>query len=617
MQVQSNTPCTPSGPSSSLARAVADDSGVGLSGLRGAASSGAQGGQRAGVGLAEALREDLASIDHDGDADISDASDGGSGDESSNLDRAAEAGHDASTIQFAPFKENGEADYEGEVLRKISRMQAISNKQPLSVWRREWCVASHNFLVFFASRTDLAVKKCVLFSSLRADTAMVRRDGRTFEVMLDTRDREVARADARENLEKLVLRVPRRNVPHGSPPSKDGDDTQLAEARRWVTQIQQRANFAAGLGRRLVPCMPLAEARNLTERFQAELNAVAEHEEMQLKRQLASERHRALAASLGALLTAKVQARMRGAFEELVLHVRVQALCQVRLLAAGRRLARALDRPRQRQFREAFESWADTVSAETEAAQQVVAIERQRAHQKAVHLGVAMLSALLRDREQAAVHHALVQLCRHAEGSRRQEAPSQSQPQVAFLSTAEDPAVAAAQQLRVGSHFLRAALRNLQASRRDWALRTWSIMAARSQQAEAQELLRCTAELNEQLAERCKQVPLESGIGALVLSIHAAQMRRVLFAFVALAAVPANNALQRNDACQSKLHTVQSGTLLCAAGDQEQLSFSPPPRLDCDSGTSPAVRQLFPTKLAPSPIPLRTQTPAQVEQPVG
>jgi len=584
-----------------------EDASAGLSGLRVAAASAAQ-GQRSGLSLAESPP---ASINHDGDADVSDSCDGGSSDGSWVAANGGAGLDGQSASQSAPFPETGEADFEGELLRKISRMQAISNKHPLTVWKREWCVASHNFLVFFASRTDLAVQKCLLLSTVRANMVQLRPDRKTFEVMLDMRDSDAAQAGTRENLEKLVLRVPRRTTPRNSPVAKDGPNTDSAEALRWVEQIKRRAQFAADSGRRLVPCMPVTEARDLTERFQVELKEAADREERQLQRQLASERQRALAASLGAVLAAKVEGQIRGAFEALVLHVRVQALCHIRLLAAGRRLARALGRPHERQFRGAFESWADTVSDATEAAQQVVAVERQRARHKAVHLGVLVLGGLLRDREQASAHHALVQLCRNAEGSRRREAPpAPPAEEVLFLSAAEDPAAAGSQQLRVAGHLLRAALRNLQASRREWALRTWSIMAARSQQAEAQELLRCTAELNEQLAERCKQVPLESGVAALVLTIHAAQMRRALFAFVALAAVPAGR-LDRDDACQSKLHTVQSGTLLCArTGNEEQLSFSPPPREDADNGTSPAVRQLFPMKLAPSPVPLRVQVPA-------
>merc|ERR1712060_716791 len=90
------------------------------------------------------------------------------------------------------------------------------------------------------------------------------------------------------------------------------------------------------------------------------------------------------------------------------------------------------------------------------------------------------------------------------------------------------------QRLTCGAHLLRSSMRAMKVSRTEWALRTWSIASAKIAQADAGELIRKTAELNEQLLEHCRRSPLDGLINALVCSLRAAQTRQLLSAFVHL-----------------------------------------------------------------------------------
>merc|ERR1712187_1034123 len=114
----------------------------------------------------------------------------------------------------------------------------------------------------------------------------------------------------------------------------------------------------------------------------------------------------------------------------------------------------------------------------------------------------------------------------------------------------------------------------MQASRLEATLRTWSLMAARCQKAEAQELIRATAELNQQLMDRCKEVPLESGLHGMVLSIRAAfsaaarlQLRSAFDDLAVHARLAAIQQVRRHTAARRMARAlVQPNARLCSLG---------------------------------------------------
>ncbi|CAJ1329761.1 unnamed protein product, partial [Effrenium voratum] len=77
-------------------------------------------------------------------------------------------------------------DFSGELLRRLALR---SSGNLLSSWEREWCLLTHNFLAFFASRTDLAVRKCLLLTSIQD----VKHEGRNLRVSLEQGGEEVLR----------------------------------------------------------------------------------------------------------------------------------------------------------------------------------------------------------------------------------------------------------------------------------------------------------------------------------------------------------------------------------------------------------------------------------------
>ena len=160
--------------------------------------------------------------------------------------------------------------------------------------------------------------------------------------------------------------------------------------------------------------------------------------------------------------------------------------------------------------------------------QAVLLQERQRAVAKRVGLGAALLAALGEDRRHRDCSLALLHLGRHAEGARRRAMRAGLPPGPA--------AGVVAQRLLAGGHLLRSALRHADRARREWALQTWSLAAARLAQAEARELVRRTAELSEQLREGRRKVPLEGVANTVFLAVRSAQTRRMLLALSTLAA---------------------------------------------------------------------------------
>ncbi|CAE7260021.1 unnamed protein product, partial [Symbiodinium necroappetens] len=90
-------------------------------------------------------------------------------------------------------------DFSGELLRKVSRVQALKSSHPLSAWEREWCLLSHNFLAFFPSRADFAVRRCLLVAAIQE--LRMQPDRRTLRLSL-----------AGESKEELVLRTPSESI---------------------------------------------------------------------------------------------------------------------------------------------------------------------------------------------------------------------------------------------------------------------------------------------------------------------------------------------------------------------------------------------------------------------
>lgn len=500
----------------------------------------------------------------------------------------------------ARFFKDHEPDLVGELQRKVSRMQAISNRT-LTTWKREWAVLSHNFLVLFASRSDWTVRKCVLLSSVQS--AELLPGDRSFKVSLDTRSLTSMGTSTAKASEKLVFRVRQSAAVIDNP-------------RCWVEQIQRRAGLAAQSGR-LVPCVSLKEACQLAQRYEDELeqaNAAARDRAVKVRR-------RALASSIVSAVAARARLQLRSAFDELTVHARLAALQQLRRHTAERRLARALVRPVARLQLEALFQWADAVAADMEAARAVLAAEQWKARQKAIRLGVMILASLVRERQQNDAHHALLQLCMNMEDARRHASPTircLGDVDEGWTGRGRGPVAALSQRIHVAGRLLQVALRHMQASRLEATLRTWSLMAARCQQAEAEELIRATAELNQQLMNRCKEVPVESALHGMVLSIRAALLRRLLFAFVAMAAVPARSAPVGKQLLDSplKARPWKSGSLLGSLGvsppppgvDQrhleEPLNYSPFPRsseLNTSSlGESSAISSISPSTDAPT-----------------
>jgi len=421
-----------------------------------------------------------------------------------------------------PSPISGCDDFSGDVQRRVSRMQAISASHPLTTWKREWCVASHNFLTFFASRTDVVVTKCVLFSEIASAT--VDKDGRTVRIHLS--------AAGSQGQGEIVIRV------HPVSASKEGASS--ADARGWAEEVNRRARILADSGEKILPCITAEEARRIISELEKELEEAETCQAREAQVRLNATRQKALAGALATVLATKVHSVKRVAFEELLVHLRLKAVHRMQSRSAVMRIVRALQNPEERLVHSAVIRWASVCTTE----QVVLGEQLRRSLRKRLHLGAAMLVALFRDHGRDSARWAMVKLRWHAEGMRQRKADAGFEQSMRTLGRGRPesrvepagPEVVAAQRLRVGGHLLRGALRHLQVSRREWALRTWAIATARAAQAEAQDLIHCTEELNEQLLDRCHQMPLESLAGVLVLSLRAAQMRQVLFAFVALAA---------------------------------------------------------------------------------
>lgn len=286
----------------------------------------------------------------------------------------------------------------------------------------------------------------------------------------------------------------------------------------------------------MLPCLPLVEACQLVKRFEGELTRVHNKNLQDATNELAAIRHRAIESSFYHHSRYQARLLLRHAFDELVLHTRLEGLRMLRRHTAVRRMARALARPQARQVRETFSHLADLIAADIKAALSICVAEQRKAREKVILNGVLILQGLIDDWEQASCHEALLLLSRNAEGARRLEASgvcSIGDIDQSCIGRRRGPLAALTQRLHVAGRLLEVSIRHMQAARREAALRKWSMVAARCQQAEAQELIRQTAELNQKIMDRCKQMPIESSLHGMVVSIQSAMHRRTLFAFVA------------------------------------------------------------------------------------
>ncbi|CAL1129542.1 unnamed protein product [Cladocopium goreaui] len=209
-------------------------------------------------------------------------------------------------------------DYSGELLRR----QALkSSGGLLSGWNQEWCLLTHNFLAFFVSRTDLAVKQCLLLASVQD----VKQDGRTLQIVLH------------EGKEEL-LRSPEKM-------SMDG----------WCDEIRHRLEKLRADGQTIMPCLSVAEAKGWAQEALRELSAEGQHQDHQAEQQMRERRYQAFALMLQATLLGRIRSVQRRAFTDLALYSRIQGLLQSQRNAAACRLWRAIKQPCWRQW-ERFEA---------------------------------------------------------------------------------------------------------------------------------------------------------------------------------------------------------------------------------------------------------------------
>ena len=292
------------------------------------------------------------------------------------------AGESSSAIDLDNLLE-ASADFSGDLLRKVSRMQAIKGSHPLTVWQKEWCVVSHNFLVFFATHVDLAVRRCVLLSSIRSVGRDA--DGRTFRLAL-------------ESAPDLSLRVP---------------DSARTGAGLWVAEIQRRMAVIASCssGREaILPCVSLTEARQLAHDLSEELSEEAAQRLRQVERQTSLLRHKALLSAISAVVNCRLHIQLRQAFDELAMNSRLKRVSRLHQRVALQRLSSALGRPLRRRVEAAWEILQGPRNKRSHQLESILRSERERVRLKSVKLGVALLGALLRDKSQAQKHYALLLL---------------------------------------------------------------------------------------------------------------------------------------------------------------------------------------------------------------
>ncbi|CAJ1406679.1 unnamed protein product [Effrenium voratum] len=372
------------------------------------------------------------------------------------------------------------SDFSGELLRRLALR---SSGNLLSSWEREWCLLTHNFLAFFASRTDLAVRKCLLLTSIQD----VKHEGRNLRVSLEQGGEE-------------VLRMPEKSQ------SADG----------WADEIRRRSEKLRAAGQGMMPCLSLAEASSWMQEALAELAGVSEERHQKVEEEMRRKRCQAFAVIFRATLSGRIRVVQREAFAELALHARIQALCRGQRMAAANRLVRAVGQPFWRQRERSLAAWRAHGQAKTLAAA------------KGLRRALVLLSKLLRAREADAMRQALVQLSRLCHSVRQEQKALRHFEADEFykgLWQLDDPS-----RRRAAVRLLRLALSKSSRRRLSGAVRLWSRGAGERLGADVESSLRQAQSVNAELAQNNREVEVEGLVSCFVHSLGGAVQRRQLWA---------------------------------------------------------------------------------------
>eukprot|EP00439_Symbiodinium_sp_Y106_P071141 s108_g12.t1 len=215
-------------------------------------------------------------------------------------------------------------------LRRFDREISAVSSHPLSAWEREWCLLSHNFLAFFPSRADFAVRRCLLVAAIQE--LRMQPDGRTLRLSLAGESKEDYLSAVLSH--ELVLRTPSESI------------------ETWAVEIGRRMDRLSAHGHHLIPCVSFADAKHWTQDLGAKMQEQEEELCAQVEDESFGQRLQAAAALLRSALLRSRGRALREAFTELALHSRLEALCSFQCGAAAARLARALLAPQQRQRQE-------------------------------------------------------------------------------------------------------------------------------------------------------------------------------------------------------------------------------------------------------------------------
>ncbi|CAK9111378.1 unnamed protein product [Durusdinium trenchii] len=368
-------------------------------------------------------------------------------------------------------------DYSGELLRRLALK---SSGGFLSTWTKEWCLLTHNFLAFFASRTDLAVKQCLLLVAIQD----LKQDGRTLRILLEGREE--------------ILRMPEK----------------YGTMDVWADEIRQRIENLRAAGQMITPCMSFAETQAWAQEALAELSAEGENHHQKAEDEMREKQCQAFVLILHMTLLGRLRSVQREAFTDLALHSRIQVLSQAQRNAAACRLWRALKKPCWRQWERTFALWrCQTESQDTSP------------RTKKIRLALA-LSKL--GTEAGALQFGLLQLSRHrrAEQRKEQEALMDQGGVEAFYKGLES----SSSRPRSAAQLLRLALVKCSRARLAATLSRWSHFAAEGLGADVQQLQGQTKSVNAELAEYRCNVEVEGRMKCFVLSLGTAVQRQQMIA---------------------------------------------------------------------------------------
>ncbi|CAE6968250.1 unnamed protein product [Symbiodinium natans] len=323
-----------------------------------------------------------------------------------------------------------------------------------SGWLRaiaEWCLLSHNFLAFFASRVDFAVRRCLLLAAIQ--DLRLQPDGKTLRISI-----------AGDGKEELVLRTVSESM------------------ETWAVEIGRRLERLSAYGHQLMPCVNFAEAKQWSQELDAQ---TAEQEAelcAQVEEQSLGQRLQAAAALLRSSLL-RTQSRVtREAFTELALHARLQALRGLQRRAATARLWRALQTPRRRHVEGCLAAWRSLAGCREGKAP--ARGRRRRSSQEDLRKASTMLEHICREHQEEAMHSFFLQCGRLKTASLREASYSFPTPYAAGPREVNlelsDHCMKAAVNARVASLVL--ALAEARRRRLLWARLRWAQGAAASRQ---------------------------------------------------------------------------------------------------------------------------------------